>query len=636
MHRVLFRIIVFVLVPGAIYYAPALAADAESEYKTALRIKVLSGDGDLRSAGIMAKKLGEMGYEIETIDHAPRANFPENTLYFAAKHQKQAEDIAAESGSINILKLLTWSSVFDLILVTGRTQKEKGKAVLITSHEALEKEQATEASGKKTAYLSGEAIKAIAEKAGKTAGKRFTGEKKTYPGRKQTKISLDEAVKIAVANNALIKEANENLKGANEERKSALADYFPKLSAEYSYTRLNEAPTLDFPSIALPGFTIPGMEVALGDEEMYKWNLTLTQPLFTGFAIYNKHRLAKLGVDIEEFNRELAILDVVKDVKRAYFGLLMAKKFAGMADDAVENLKSHEKDAEKIYKEGIIPYNDLLKAKVALANVVQQREKAKASEKIAMSALNILLDFDIDKKIEIEDIRTTPATSYKIPDVIDMAMANRPELKLLNLTIKSLGYGSKLVKSAYLPQIAAVGRYEQTGTDIQATENEYGDVQNSVMLIQAKWSLFEGGKTRADAAKYRYSKRALMKKYEWIEKGIKLEIKNAFSNLQVSEKNIHTAKSSLAQAKENWRITNLQYREQIASSTEVLDARTFLTQAETNYYSALYGYMISLADLERAMGISIKEKVAVEPPRQKETTQRGTDHTEILVPSWPD
>lgn len=41
---------------------------------------------------------------------------------------------------------------------------------------------------------------------------------------------------------------------------------------------------------------------------------------------------------------------------------------------------------------------------------------------------------------------------------------------------------------------------------------------------------------------------------------------------------------------------------QLNAYTEVLDAGTFLTRAETNYYGALYGYMISLAELERAVG----------------------------------
>ena len=81
-----------------------------------------------------------------------------------------------------------------------------------------------------------------------------------------------------------------------------------------------------------------------------------------------------------------------------------------------------------------------------------------------------------------------------------------------------------------------------------------------------------------------------------------METKNAFLNLMVAKKNINTSKVSLSQAKENWRITNLQYKQQIATSTDVLDARTFLTSAETNYYSALYGHMISLAELQRAVG----------------------------------
>jgi len=82
----------------------------------------------------------------------------------------------------------------------------------------------------------------------------------------------------------------------------------------------------------------------------------------------------------------------------------------------------------------------------------------------------------------------------------------------------------------------------------------------------------------------------------------RLEIILCAGYVQQLYNHIQTAQKSLVQAKENWRITNLQYQQQMTTSTEVLDARTFLTQAETNYYGALYGYMISLAELERAVG----------------------------------
>ena len=103
--------------------------------------------------------------------------------------------------------------------------------------------------------------------------------------------------------------------------------------------------------------------------------------------------------------------------------------------------------------------------------------------------------------------------------------------------------------------------------------------------------------------------KALLSRIKGIKDRVSLEVKEAFLNLGVARKNIFTAKQSLAQARENWRISNLQYIQQVATSTEVLDARTFLTQADTNYYNALYGYMIFLSRLERSVGGTALENI---------------------------
>lgn len=47
-------------------------------------------------------------------------------------------------------------------------------------------------------------------------------------------------------------------------------------------------------------------------------------------------------------------------------------------------------------------------------------------------------------------------------------------------------------------------------------------------------------------------------------------------------------------------------KEQIATSTDVLDARNFLTQADTNYFRSMYGYLSAVAALERAVGRRIE------------------------------
>lgn len=87
-----------------------------------LKIKVLSGDGDLNSAKEMKKKLLALGYKIKFIQPAPRFNFKQNTVYFASAFQTEAKELASKLGDKTILKPLTWNSVYDLIVVTGKNR----------------------------------------------------------------------------------------------------------------------------------------------------------------------------------------------------------------------------------------------------------------------------------------------------------------------------------------------------------------------------------------------------------------------------------------------------------------------------------------------------------------------------------
>jgi outer membrane protein TolC len=413
-------------------------------------------------------------------------------------------------------------------------------------------------------------------------------------------FTLDRAIEVAIERNSLIKAAVEKQKAAIEELKGARADFFLKASATYSYTVLKDKPYV----------RLEGIQVDIADNDQYHWDVTLSQPLFTGFALSTKYKMAEIGIDVKDTEKDQAVLDVVKEVKVAYFNILLTKKFLLVADEAVRQLESHVRDAEKFYAQAMIAYNDLLKPKVALAGAVQNRVKAESNVEMAISAFNTVLQMDLNRKIDVEDILGITPSPYNLGTLIKEAMEKRPELKAVRLAMGHIDYAVRLAQSSYYPEVHLMGSYEQNGQNPEATENDYSNTHNASISIEAKWTFFEWGKTRADVSKYRRQKRSLAEKLRWIEDSIKLEVKNAFLNLKVAEKNIQTAKESLVQAKENWRITNLQYQQQMTTSTEVLDARTFLTQAETNYYGALYGYMIALAEVERSAGKRWKGRLA--------------------------
>ena len=87
---------------------------------SSLKIKVLSGDGDLRSAEAMVERLRKMGYEAKAIDLAPHSSFSRDTVFFTSRSQQEAKQLVSRLGGDAVLKPLSWPSVFDLIVVTGR------------------------------------------------------------------------------------------------------------------------------------------------------------------------------------------------------------------------------------------------------------------------------------------------------------------------------------------------------------------------------------------------------------------------------------------------------------------------------------------------------------------------------------
>jgi outer membrane protein TolC len=405
-------------------------------------------------------------------------------------------------------------------------------------------------------------------------------------------FSVAEAVQEAIVRSPELKEAIEYIAGENEAVNTSRAELFATASLNYSYTGLDKTPVQKTAQGNLPA----------GHTSQYHWDLTLAQPLFTGFALTTKVDLAKLGVRDQKIEREIVTLDLARNVKNACYNLLLTQKMLMVADGEVNSLTAHRDEARQFYKQGLIPQNDLLRSEVALADSIQAREKAGSNVKSAMALLNTLMDDDINRRVTVTDIDAVPNPHFDLKQLGVYAIRKRPVIRGLKNSVDKTALNEKLAKSSRYPTISLVGRYEQNGDGVEAADNDYTNSNNSSLSLQAEWTFFEWGKTGAQVRKTRHEKKALQQKIRGVENQVRLEVKNALLNIEVTRKNIKTAKRSLGQARENNRITNVQYAQQVATSSDVLDAQSFLTRADTNYYQALYGYMASLADLDRALG----------------------------------
>jgi outer membrane protein TolC len=425
-------------------------------------------------------------------------------------------------------------------------------------------------------------------------------------------LSLPEAIQIAVKNNPLGRQAVEYITGAQYAKASAKAGYLPNVSAQYSVTQMADHI-----------YQVQnGQDVQVAHDTQWGWGVALVQPLFTGFAVSSQYEITKLGVEISEKKKEQSFLDIILAVKNSYYGMLLSQKIQMVAGEALTTLDSHEKDAQRFYNHGIIRLNDLLRAKVARSEAVQQQERAGADVDIARANLNRWLALDINADTSIEPIDTIRLVHASLPELIEKGLKQQPQLQAMALTNKTLDKAIDLEKSTYYPTVSLVGSYWHNGDTPIADNNDYENDHNASVTLQASWSLFDGFKTESKVGKAISAKRAFQYTIRQAEDQTKVEVKSAWLDLGVAQHNVETFRIALSQAEENMRITQLAYRQEAATSTEVLDARTDLSGAKTNYYQALYGYLKALAALEHAVGgeIVVESEPVLDKSTRKEVT----------------
>ena len=406
--------------------------------------------------------------------------------------------------------------------------------------------------------------------------------------------TLEKSVKEAIDKNWGVKTKEQKIEESIYAKKKAKADMLPSFSTSYSYRREGKVSEFD---------VAPGVTVEFGSKDNYQWQGTITQPLFTGFALSSAYELAKLGIDLSEMEYELEKLDIALKAKEAYFNILKADKAVEVAQSAVEALQSHHKVAKNFYDVGMIPVNDLLKAEVELANSEQSLIKAQNIAKLARASFNIVLSRSINTPVNIQDIQDYAPESVDFDRLFSQALVKRPEIKSIEINDKQIDQQIKLAKSKYYPEVALTYNYTKAGDTPSLSKSSSPLVTNSWQaLASLSWNFWNWGSDKYSVRQKELNKQQLVNTKKSIEDGIRLELKNAILNLQETEKRIPRAKKAVEQGEENLRVSSERYKAQVTTSTEVLDAQTLLTQARVNYYSALYDHHLAKAALLRAIG----------------------------------
>lgn len=419
-------------------------------------------------------------------------------------------------------------------------------------------------------------------------------------------ITLKESIEEALKKSATLHSTKEGVLIAEAQRREAFSAFLPSFSTSYSYKHLNEAPEFTLPIVVELGLT--PLATQAGTKDNYNWTVEVRQPLFAGGGILSNYQANRIGLDAARQEEQTVVQELVLEVQTAYLNIIKAEKLREVALQSLERLTAHRDMTRHFYEVGMVPRNDLLFAEVELANGRQELLRAENGIAMAKAKFNTLLRRSMDKPVVVEDILAYKPYDKDFNDCLKTALERRTEIKTYSLKLEQAGKAVQVARSEYYPSVNFVGNYSRYGDKPRLGGTSYQDAESWYVMTVATWNFWEWGRTKNRVEASLSRERQVNDALENIRDQIALELKNAWLLLKEAEEQISVTRQAVVQAEENYRISSERYREQVATATDVIDAQTLLTRANSDATLALSNYQTQLARLKRAMGLNYDEE----------------------------
>ena len=339
---------------------------------------------------------------------------------------------------------------------------------------------------------------------------------------------------------------------------------------------------------------------------MFGASVMLTQPLYMGGSITAANKMAEIGERLAENDLAGRRQNTVYDVDNAYWTVVSLKHKQKLAESYLALVRKLSSDVGKMIKEGVATRADGLRVDVKVNEAEMQLTQVGNGLSLARMLLCQLCGLPADSGVVLEDEDKEDVASKVETGPVDaeVAIGNRAELKMLENTVDMSRQATKLVRAAYLPQVALTGGYLITNPSLyNGFERKFSGVWNVGVVVRIPvWNWFEG------TYKIRASKTATsIAQLELDDAREKVELQVSQSSFKVAEagKKLAMAKKNTERADENLRCANLGFKEGVMDVADVMAAQTAWLQARSQKIDADIEVKLTQTNLKKVLGETI-------------------------------
>lgn len=261
------------------------------------------------------------------------------------------------------------------------------------------------------------------------------------------RITLQDAVRIALSDNPTIKVAGQEILLKKEARREAYAGLFPEASLVGSYSR----------AIKKQSFAMMGEVIEVGTDNTYSGGLSVSLPVFAP-ALYKSISLTSTDVNLAVEKSRASRLDMVNQVTKAFFQLLLAQDSYEVLLKSYKQSEDNYNVVKAKYEQGTVSEYDKISADVQMRSLKPTVVSARNGVNLANLQLKVLMGMESDVKVAVEgnlkDYEMSMFTRQAMPRPDNLT--NNSTLKQLELNALQLKQTLKLQYTNFMPTLSLI------------------------------------------------------------------------------------------------------------------------------------------------------------------------------------
>ncbi len=411
-------------------------------------------------------------------------------------------------------------------------------------------------------------------------------------------VNLQQAIEIALNESPTIKIANRNIESKKYSKDEQIAALFPTVSASGSYQRTVKKQKMTMEMGGNP------MTIEVGTSNNYSAGISLSLPLVAAPTWYNL-KLSQLDVEAAMESARSSRISLVNEVKKAYYGLLLAKDSYRVLQVNYENVEYTAENINSKYEQGLASDFDKLRADVQVKNQKPQLTAAENTVQLATMMLKVLIGVDVNEPIifdgQLSDFEDE-MLNYQIPEAQNVSLANNSDLQQLDLSKSSLDMSVKLIKASACPTLAFSGnaQYMTMANDFDFAK--YNWFPYAVVGLSLNVPITSWIGTSYKIKETRLAIDNLEEQRKYVENNLRVSVNNNLSNIRNAMEDMTSNKETMMQAQRAYEIVQKQFEVGMATWLDLNSAELALTQSRLLYHQSIYNFLTSKTELEALMG----------------------------------